>query len=328
VKIPKTRGMRRRQARAWLVRTQSGRDPAAELKFRYWVESDPRNAAAFEGVRRNFEQAGLLRQSPSSRARELHPENHSIAAKRQYAWAAAAMVLLIVPAVWLLAEHGAIIGGTDAMMLVTHVGEVRHIDLEDGSKLVLDTASSVEVDIGRAHRSAVVKRGRARFEIVHGQAPFVVQAGNATVTSDGSSFDVALEAQQTGIDVVSGRADVRNTNNAASTAQIIRAGEIVAATASGVRQTEAPAGGTQWVRGMLQFDGTPLETAVEVANRYSEHKIVLSGELGQERVTGAFRTGDVPGLAKALAAAFHLSLVRAHDGELFLSPQDERDRRK
>jgi transmembrane sensor len=163
---------------------------------------------------------------------------------------------------------------------------------------------------------------------VHGQAPFVVQAGNATVTSDGSSFDVALEAQQTGIDVVSGRADVRNTNNAASTAQIIRAGEIVAATASGVRQTGAPAGGTQWVRGMLQFDGTPLETAVEVANRYSEHKIVLSGELGQERVTGAFRAGDVPGLAKALAAAFHLSLVRAHDGELFLSPQDERDRRK
>jgi transmembrane sensor len=320
--------MRRRQARGWLVRRQSGRDPAAELKFRHWYESDPRNAAAFEGVRRNFEQAGLLRQSPSSHARELHPEKHSIAVKPQYAWAAAAMVVLLIPAAWLLIDHGAMIDGTDAVMLVTQVGEVRHIDLEDGSKLVLDTASSVEVDISRAHRRAVIRRGRARFEIVHGRAPFVVQAGNATVTSDGSSFDVALETQQTDIGVVSGNADVRNADNAASTGQIIRAGEAVAATASGMRPSEAPAGGTDWVRGMLQFDATPLGKAVAVANRYSEHKIVLSGELGQERVTGAFRAGDIAGLARALAAAFHLSLVPEHNGDLLLSRHDESARRK
>jgi transmembrane sensor len=79
---------------------------------------------------------------------------------------------------------------------------------------------------------------------------------------------------------------------------------------------------------MLQFDATPLETAVAVANRYSEHKIVLSGELGQERVSGEFRAGYIAGLARAISAAFNLSLVREHNGDLLLSRQDESARRK
>ena len=59
---------------------------------------------------------------------------------------------------------------------------------------------------------------------------------------------------------------------------------------------------------MLQFDGTPLPHAVGLANRYSERHIVLAGDLDALRVTGAFRAGDTNGLARALAAAFGLSL--------------------
>jgi transmembrane sensor len=70
---------------------------------------------------------------------------------------------------------------------------------------------------------------------------------------------------------------------------------------------------------MLQFDGIPIEAAVAVANRYSNRKIIISDDVAQLRVTGAFRAGDTPGLAKALAAAFHLSLSVNSAGDLILS---------
>jgi transmembrane sensor len=79
----------------------------------------------------------------------------------------------------------------------------------------------------------------------------------------------------------------------------------------------APA--SDWTRGMLQFDGTPLSEAVALANRYSDRHILLVGGLGALRVTGAFRAGDTAGLAKALAAAFGLSLQQNADGNLLLS---------
>jgi ferric-dicitrate binding protein FerR (iron transport regulator) len=79
---------------------------------------------------------------------------------------------------------------------------------------------------------------------------------------------------------------------------------------------------------MLQFDGIPIEAAVAVANRYSNRKIIISDDVAQLRVTGAFRAGDTRGLAKALATAFHLSLSLDPGGNLILSNPGERQPRK
>jgi ferric-dicitrate binding protein FerR (iron transport regulator) len=79
---------------------------------------------------------------------------------------------------------------------------------------------------------------------------------------------------------------------------------------------------------MLQFDGIPIEAAVAVANRYSNRKIIISDDVAQLRVTGAFRAGDTPGLAKALATAFHLSLSLDPGRNLILSNPGERQPRK
>ncbi len=41
-----------------------------------------------------------------------------------------------------------------------YVGEIRQVRLADGTKLTLDTATSVEVEVGRSLRRAVIKTGR------------------------------------------------------------------------------------------------------------------------------------------------------------------------
>ena len=97
------------------------------------------------------------------------------------------------------------------------------------------------------------------------------------------------------------------------------AGQVIAETPTGLtRETNVPAA-PDWTRGMLQFDGTPIEAAVALANRYSNRHILISEDAAMLRLSGAFRAGDTDGLAKALAAAFHLSLHRAADGNLILS---------
>jgi transmembrane sensor len=317
--------MIRREARAWLIRLQSRRDPDSERKFRSWYDSDRRHAEAFESVRRNFESAGLLRQSSASHNRELQPPRTATIVQRpRFAWAAVAAIALLVPAGWLLFERGAVTG-TNAMMLVTSVGEIRHIDLADGSKVTLDTDTKVEVDVGRTHRRVRLAQGRARFEIAEGKAPFVVEAGRTTVTSEAARFDIARTGGQSWVDVLSGSVDVRDSSRDPADSFMVRGGQSVAAAPAGLERSGAIAGGTEWTRGMLEFDATPLESAVELANRYSERKILISGDVGELRVTGAFRAGDVMGLAKALAAAFHLSLAAEPDGNLLLSEKADRN---
>jgi ferric-dicitrate binding protein FerR (iron transport regulator) len=116
------------------------------------------------------------------------------------------------------------------------------------------------------------------------------------------------------VEVVSGSAEVRTPRGG----MVVRAGETVTASSSGIERSGAGSGGAAWTRGMLEFDSARLASVVELANGYSETKIQLSGAIGELRVTGAFRAGDPEGLAKALSAAFRLSLARSAKGNFVL----------
>ena len=308
--------MLRREAATWLARLQSGRDPDMERKFRKWRDANPAHAAAFDRVERSYGRAGLLRQSPSTygAAEQRRPPR---AAAPGYAWAAAAALTAMVPTVILVSGRAPFVSGTNAVMVVTGVGEIRRVALEDGSEVTLDTSTSLEVEIGRSRRRAELKEGRARFRIAAGSAPFIVETKGATIASARGAFDVEAQADGSRVELLSGTADVRGSGEPGPLA--LRAGETVAASPSGIGAPRAIQPTGDWTRGMLEFDGTPLATAVELANRYSDRKIVIAPDLAALRVTGAFRAGDTRGLARALARAFNLSL-REDSDRLILAP--------
>jgi transmembrane sensor len=317
-RVPKTSAMLRREAAAWLARLQSGRGPNVERKFERWRESNPAHAAAFDRVRQSYEQAGLLRHSPNMVQREHASPIHSPEWKP--ALAAAVAVIVLVPIGTFLVRGGLLrFGGTDAVMLMTSVGEIRQVTLADGSTVTLDTSTKVDVEIGPSHRGAHLRYGRARFRIAPAHEPFVVEAGSSTVTAADGVIDVEQVGRQNRVEVLAGAADVRGRGQEQGEAVTLRAGESAAASVSGAIQKAALPLAADWTRGMLQFDGTPLADAVTLANRYSERHIILSGDLDALRVTGAFRAGDTVALAQALAAAFDLSIGRAPNGNLVLA---------
>jgi transmembrane sensor len=319
-RLPKTKGMLRREAASWLARLQSGRDPGIESKFRRWHDADPRHAAVFDRVHRSYEQAGLLRHS------SILVSGKEQRAIRKPEWiprpalaAAAAVVVLVPIALLLVGGDGLPFGGTNAVMLMTQVGEIRQVKLSDGSRVTLDTSTRVEVEIGRSHRGARLKYGRARFQVAQAGEPFLVETASSTITTREGVIDIEQVAKQSRIQVLAGVADVRGSDQDQTSRVTLGAGERVAVNPGGAEQKSAVPSVPDWTRGMLQFDGTPLADAVALANRYSERHIILVGDLAALRVTGAFRAGDTAGLAKVLAAAFGLSLQRRADGDLVLS---------
>lgn len=320
-RLPKPRWMLRRKAAALLAQLQSGRDPQAERRLKKWCDADRRHARAFEHVRRSFEQAGLLRHSAIFASGHHEPPAEESRRQPRWALAASVAVVVLVPAGILLMRDGGVpLGGTDAVMLMTSIGEIKQFKLADGSTVTLDTATKVDVEIGRSHRNVHLNYGRARFQVVRADAPFTVETSGATVTTRGGVVDVEQLGERGRIAVLAGTASVSAADQHQTTSIPVREGQGVTVNSGIAVQKIALTPTPDWTRGMLQFDGTPLADAIALANRYSRQRILIDEKLHGLRVSGAFRAGDTLGLAKALAAAFRLSLRSTADGNLALSP--------
>ncbi|HEX5259421.1 MAG TPA: FecR domain-containing protein, partial [Sphingomicrobium sp.] len=283
-------------------------------------EADASHAAAFDRVQRSYEQAGLLRRSSAGSAPSAATARKMPDRTPRYAMAAAIALVALVPAGFLLLDgRPALFGRANTIMLMTNIGEIRQVELSDGSKVTLDTDTRIEVAIDRSHRLARLNRGRARFEVAAARSPFVIEEGATTVATRQGVIDVERAGPEDGVQVLAGSADVRTTHEGGTSDLVLGPGERAGTPYAGQTQKSPPPAGQDWTRGMLQFDGTPLADAVALANRYSERHILLAGDLDAVRVTGAFRAGDTAGFAKALAAAFGLSLQQDGDGNLILS---------
>lgn len=314
--------MLRRQAAVWLARLEGGRDPELEHEFRRWHEADPAHAEAFERVRRSYESAGLLRRSELARDCTLHTRAEP---RPQPRWALAGAIALVVliPGAILVADRGVLpLGAQNTVLLASAIGEIRRVTLQDGSTVTLDTSTAVEVEIGRSERRAVLRKGRARFEVAPDRRPFIVEAGAATVTSGSAVLDVERRGVGARVEVLSGSAAAAvNSDGQTSSSVTIGAGQGFSSEQPAPYRLSADR--MAWTSGMLQFDGTPLGEVVASANRYSARKIILAPEINQLRVTGAFRAGDVAGLARSLAEAFGLKLERTRNGDFLLAPRPD-----
>ncbi|HEV8407207.1 MAG TPA: FecR domain-containing protein [Sphingomicrobium sp.] len=312
--------MLRSEAAGWLARLQSRRDPEVEQKFQRWRDHDPAHAEAFERVAASYQQAGLLRYSALASSSAGAAPRPARSRTPSYVWAAAAAALIVLVSAGLygVLGRGLWTSGTEAVMLSTKIGEIRSVRLSDGSKVTLDTATSLEVEISRMGRRALVKGGRVRFDVVRAARPFVIEAGSSIATATGAVLDVEDFGNRSRVDVLAGSAKV-GEQGAPGSELSLASGETMMAVRGRGAQRRALGSAPDWTRGMLEFDGTPLEAAVDLANRYSKRKILLSTGLAQLRVTGAFRAGDIQGLSGALAEAFHLTVSRTREGNLVLS---------
>jgi len=212
----------------------------------------------------------------------------------------------------------------------TGVGEQRTVMLQDGSRISLNTATRVRVDLGQAQRTVSVEGGEVLFEVAKDASrPFVVRAAGAEVVATGTAFVVGLAPPVLGggkalaVTLVEGQVIVRGPMGGALARPVLMApGQRVRLGGSGdaglsggvreVRQLDHPRMDQvlAWTRGEAIFDNVSLPEAVAEMNRYSALPIMVAGAgaLGGLRVSGVFRTGDNAGFARAVAQLHGLAV--------------------
>ncbi len=253
-------------------------------------------------------------------------------------WRAAAGALVAVAAAvgcWLWLPGG-------ARIYQTRPGEQRSILLADGSRVTLNSASGVEVDLGRKRRILHLLRGEALFQVSHDPArPFDVYARGTVVRAIGTEFNVDLRQHYAAVTVLQGRVAVMSAAQASlpiepaplappgSGPRLQRfpapAGSLILGVAQQVRITPRGVGAARpvsdlaatiaWARGQLVFEHRPLgEVVDELYRDGGEHIDIESAALRSRKVTGVIQIDDPSSLLEFLRDVPGVKIHRTNGG--------------
>lgn len=282
-----------------------------------WCGQDPRHRIALDrmrGLATRFDRLdGVEREALTVAATRRGRPGH------RSAIAVLAMLFLLVGGGWLMAlplmaplfpDHR-----TDA-------GQRRNVALADGSELVLDGNSAVDVDLSATVRRITLFRGQVQATVtVDATHPFIVATADGTATALGTAYIVRKQAEGTRVTVVESRVRVCANAQAARCLDLV-AGQRALITPTGIQRLSDvdPRAATGWVRGWVEADDMPLTELLSELNRQRQRPIRFDpASLAGRRVTGSFPLDDTDRAVQALAAATGLRLNRAPDGDMVLS---------
>ena len=325
------------EAAAWVARFDAGdvsaKDQAA---FQEWLNRSAlhREAiAAYGNLWSEFDALRLLTDTDEAGQEEGRGDDHPAMLERARPWLAACAAAVIAVAGWAVLFHPKPQVSAKAenhpparLSYETAVGGQKRITLADGSSVILNTNSRLDVDFSGKRRDVHLMRGEAYFDVVHDKTrPFTVYANNYVVRDIGTAFDVHLS--KTGlveVGVTKGSVEVAPANGAhvfspAKSLGIIAAGhdivlgqkiERAEAERAEVEHAEVVPSADMvrklaWRQGQLIYNGQPLGEVLADVSRYSNIKIELADPaLENLPVGGAFRTDQIEAIFAALENNF------------------------
>ncbi len=213
----------------------------------------------------------------------------------------------------------------------TQVGERKIVPLADGSRLILNTASQIDVTLDRKHRRINLIAGEVLITVnPDSTRPFEVISGDVTLRDRGTVFDVYRRPAGVRVLVVEGSVsvDVHPARPDAETSASQRVSapppvrlaagdqaevstESVPITVNQERLTpEQMEQATAWKAGQLSFRGELLSTVVAEFNRYNTRKIVIADpRIANYRVGGDFAFPDIGKFVDVLHATWGIEVL-------------------
>lgn len=183
--------------------------------------------------------------------------------------------------------------------IASGAGETRIVDLPDGSRIVLNFDSVLQVRYDRQHREAVLNRGEAFFEVAADSTrPFTVDSGISRVKVTGTTFNVHAHPPMLTVKVLEGKVEVRtDTNQNDNLVLLLRARQgvsIDSATGHSMPVTVNADAVGDWRTGRLIFQQTSLQEVAGELERYLGQPVRLQPDkrLADMTVSGVAMTAD------------------------------------
>jgi transmembrane sensor len=205
----------------------------------------------------------------------------------------------------------------------TPVGGLETLDLADGSRVILNTNTTIRVHLQRTQRRIDLESGEAYFSVATDPSrPFVVFVSKKAVTALGTDFAVRRTSDELQLVVTQGRVELTTTNTPLSPrVAILPAGTVTRTLGSEVLTNRASEAEMQvlvgWRDGFVEFHDTPLSDAVAEFNRYRARKILVADpSIASVRISGKFRSGNADAFLWLLQKGFPVTVEEQKENTL------------
>lgn len=194
----------------------------------------------------------------------------------------------------------------------TATGERRDIRLADGSRLVLNTRSAVDVRFDAEQRLVRLHAGEI-LVATHADSfspprPFRVDTAQGRILALGTRFTVRAEAGLTTVTVLE-KAVAVSQEGQLGPGQRVEAGQQFSFAGAGSGAlTSSPGDAAAWENGRLVVVDRPLAQVVAELSRYRRGYLGCAPAVAQLRVSGAFPVDDTDEALLALVESFPLQL--------------------
>jgi transmembrane sensor len=224
------------------------------------------------------------------------------ARRRLIASAATAMLILTVGiGGWQQWGGRPLTEAAPTLRFATAPGEMRLVELADGSSLQLSGGTRVDVTLGVDHREAQLTAGEVYFDVVHDPSrSFSVRTGDTDVRVLGTAFDLSRTGDQVGLAVYRGAVRFASTTRGVVVKAGYRAHYRQGHTDGPVRfDPTLP----DWRLGWLDTEGMKLADLIAVLSRQTGVVIEAPpAALADVAVSGRFRLDNAEQLLTAIGS--------------------------
>ena len=342
------------EAADWLIKLDSNAEPSADElgNLREWLSRSSAHREELLSLARLWGNMNVLTElavplgDVGARERTTRPADRRRIGMR-VALAGFTAMLIVSVAVLVSTPNHEDSWTTTNGVYSTSIGEQQATQLADGSTVILNTNSRIQVNYSREHRDIQLLRGEAHFTVTESDViPFRVFAANRRVEAVGTAFAVHLRESEVEVTVSEGKVALVShepavvdptTSDDAPVEELLgtlEAGETViiadstpdAGTEDLIRRIELPNIDRllAWREGLLAFSGESLETVVEEIGRYTTVNIEIPDPgVRAIRIGGQFPVGETDAMLSALEENFGLRVQRVSRDHVVLSAATE-----
>jgi len=315
----------KQQAIDWLVRLRSDDMGDEELcAFADWLAEDHAHSDAFAEAELLFENMSLAAVETSVETCEQAENQLSTQQNKvdKYSRSGGFYQWLIPPlaiaATWLFAVNLFFpqqIGLLDSWGsdYYTQTGELREVELSDGSRVMLNTNSAISVAYNEVNRIVILHHGQARFTVAKDvNRPFVVEADDLSIKALGTVFqvyknaadEVSITVQEHTVAVNNISADTNDDTVLVQTGQQLN---YQLATGLSLAKDVLLGQKTAWQQHRLIINDQPLGDLIAELERYKNGRIFLSDQkLKHLRVTGVFSLNNPDAILSSICKVLDL----------------------
>lgn len=325
----------RLEASRWLARVDAGLCAGDQEKLGRWLREDPLHEEMLLEMAAFWDRLSVLSELSDVFPLQLYHSRKRVARRRLILAAGLAAAL---PLGTLLFNQRRRAGsrGLFAGRYETSVGERDPIRLSDGSQIILNTNTLLDVAYSPDERRVVLRHGEALFSVAHDPGkPFRVYAGARVIEAIGTAFSVQRrEDESLEVLVTEGRVNVRSGAGASPAPPVpnsvelsLRAGEYLhtqsgeRSPAKAVMERAEMEQRLSWRSGLLVFRGDRLEQVLAEASRYTTIRLEADAAILSRRVAAVVPTGDIESLLSQLELNLNVRAERLSEDHILLTAQ-------